>query len=73
MQRYIAEYIGQGNFSPLVVEVASMTAKEAQTMLRSTFIVQEYINGGSLKDVVLSQVRSGCAPGGGGEGDVLQE
>ncbi len=43
--RYIAEYIGQGNFSPLVVEeVASMTAKEAQSMLHSTFIVQEFMN-----------------------------
>lgn len=37
-------------------EIATITAKEAFQMLKSTYIVQEFVNGGSFRSLVLSQV-----------------
>ena len=53
MGRYIAGYVGVGNFS---AERTPGTADEARTMLRSTYLVQEFIHGGPLKDIVIDQV-----------------
>ena len=60
--RYIAGYVGVGNFSHQQLEevATTLTPKEARKMLKDTFIVQEYVPGGSLKDMVLAQV--GRAP-----------
>ena len=56
--RYIAGYVGVGNFSHQQLEevATTLTPKEARKMLKDTFIVQEYVPGGSLKDMVLAQV-----------------
>ena len=56
--RYIAAYVGVGNLSNIArEEVATITAKEARRLLKSTYIVQEFINGGSLKGAVIQQVQ----------------
>ena len=56
--RYIAGYVGVGNFSHQQIEevATTLTPKEARKLLKDTFIVQEYVPGGSLKDMVLAQV-----------------
>ena len=61
MRRYIASYVGAGNLSKNAgKEIASITAKEARQMLKSTFIIQEYISGGTFKSLIISQVRCLC-------------
>lgn len=60
LRRYIVQYIGLGSTG----EGGPDEEDGLMAVLHSAFIVQEYINGGTLKKMVLEQVRAlplGCA------------
>lgn len=59
--RSISGYVGVGNFSEGTIESmpSQLTPADAKAILKSTFIVQEYIPGGTLKDLVIDAV---CFP-----------
>ena len=50
--------MGVGNFSNEAIEQmgTNLVASEARKMLKSTFIVQEYVQGGALREIVIDQV-----------------
>lgn len=52
---HITRYIGVGSN---LENVSLLNDHDAQRVLDSTFIVQEYIDGGTLRSQLLSQVRS---------------
>ena len=56
--RYIVEYIGVGGSG----DISLRNAESARKVLNSTFLVQEYVEGGNLRNQVLEQVRQArCA------------
>ena len=55
--RYIVEYIGVGGSG----DISLRNAESARKVLNSTFLVQEYVEGGNLRNQVLEQVNQ--APG----------
>ena len=56
--RYIVEYIGVGGSG----DISLRNAESAKKVLNSTFLVQEYVEGGNLRSQVLEQVRQAhCA------------
>ena len=50
--RYIVSYIGVGGSG----EMSLRNADSAKKVLNSTFLVQEYVEGGNLRKQVLAQV-----------------
>ena len=56
--RYIVEYIGVGGSG----DISLRNAESARRVLNSTFLVQEYVEGGNLRNQVLEQVKQAlCA------------
>ena len=51
--RYIVEYIGVGGSG----DISLRNAESARKVLNSTFLVQEYVEGGNLRNQVLEQVK----------------
>ena len=60
LRRNIVNYVGVGSFGGEDVDLCNImsTTAEVMELLESMFLVQEYVEGGSLRDRVSADVRS---------------